>query len=98
MIRRPPRSTLFPYTTLFRSLALVDVGLAQGGHAIAQHAVAVRVDQADLEATTVVVGGGDLVEALLGEEARPVLEPVVVDGARVVGVERDDALEHQEPM
>src|SRR2546422_5728667 len=24
MIRRPPRSTLFPYTTLFRSLALWD--------------------------------------------------------------------------
>src|SRR5258708_9432762 len=24
MIRRPPRSTLFPYTTLFRSLALYD--------------------------------------------------------------------------
>src|ERR1051326_8904941 len=24
MIRRPPRSTLFPYTTLFRSLALCD--------------------------------------------------------------------------
>src|SRR2546428_13353814 len=24
MIRRPPRSTLFPYTTLFRSLYLVD--------------------------------------------------------------------------
>src|SRR5256885_12973136 len=28
MIRRPPRSTLFPYTTLFRSL----VGAQQGGH------------------------------------------------------------------
>src|SRR2546430_7462231 len=26
MIRRPPRSTLFPYTTLFRSAARVDVG------------------------------------------------------------------------
>src|SRR3989442_2637385 len=26
MIRRPPRSTLFPYTTLFRSV-LLDVGL-----------------------------------------------------------------------
>src|SRR5690349_22564448 len=26
MIRRPPRSTLFPYTTLFRSL-LVDLGI-----------------------------------------------------------------------
>src|SRR2546427_7071700 len=24
MIRRPPRSTLFPYTTLFRSVQLVD--------------------------------------------------------------------------
>src|SRR3712207_7731384 len=26
MIRRPPRSTLFPYTTLFRSLVAPDVG------------------------------------------------------------------------
>src|SRR5258708_35499057 len=26
MIRRPPRSTLFPYTTLFRSLAGSDMG------------------------------------------------------------------------
>src|SRR5260370_7345073 len=29
MIRRPPRSTLFPYTTLFRSLALQDLWLAR---------------------------------------------------------------------
>src|SRR5258707_14004219 len=27
MIRRPPRSTLFPYTTLFRSLAQVDLAI-----------------------------------------------------------------------
>src|SRR5260370_29935872 len=27
MIRRPPRSTLFPYTTLFRSLVLRGFGL-----------------------------------------------------------------------
>src|SRR2546428_1834788 len=27
MIRRPPRSTLFPYTTLFRSLATLHYGL-----------------------------------------------------------------------
>src|SRR2546430_10276129 len=26
MIRRPPRSTLFPYTTLFRSLGGIDAG------------------------------------------------------------------------
>src|SRR3712207_9581483 len=31
MIRRPPRSTLFPYTTLFRSLAHMDhEGIAEG--------------------------------------------------------------------
>src|SRR4030066_467146 len=29
MIRRPPRSTLFPYTTLFRSLAGAGVGVFQ---------------------------------------------------------------------
>src|SRR3712207_2396524 len=27
MIRRPPRSTLFPYTTLFRSVGNIDTGL-----------------------------------------------------------------------
>src|SRR2546430_8637886 len=33
MIRRPPRSTLFPYTTLFRSPAQADRAAAQdGGH------------------------------------------------------------------
>src|SRR3712207_7185572 len=32
MIRRPPRSTLFPYTTLFRSVAGLVVGLL--GHAL----------------------------------------------------------------
>src|SRR5256886_10486216 len=30
MIRRPPRSTLFPYTTLFRSIAQVDRGSIVG--------------------------------------------------------------------
>src|SRR3712207_9551119 len=30
MIRRPPRSTLFPYTTLFRSQLVVIIGLAVG--------------------------------------------------------------------
>src|SRR2546430_17280861 len=30
MIRRPPRSTLFPYTTLFRSKAPASAGLAAG--------------------------------------------------------------------
>src|SRR5256885_12034528 len=34
MIRRPPRSTLFPYTTLFRSLRAIS-GRHHGGHAAA---------------------------------------------------------------
>src|SRR3712207_6991122 len=29
MIRRPPRSTLFPYTTLFRSATLLERGLIE---------------------------------------------------------------------
>src|SRR5258705_6069284 len=34
MIRRPPRSTLFPYTTLFRSFPLVRVHLQQPADAL----------------------------------------------------------------
>src|SRR3712207_8216775 len=37
MIRRPPRSTLFPYTTLFRSGRRedrVDAGVERGGEAL----------------------------------------------------------------
>src|SRR3712207_7271289 len=33
MIRRPPRSTLFPYTTLFRSYKPLDDSLASSGQA-----------------------------------------------------------------
>src|SRR2546430_11928823 len=36
MIRRPPRSTLFPYTTLFRSLVRVDRPRVRGGVALNQ--------------------------------------------------------------
>src|SRR3712207_7575087 len=53
MIRRPPRSTLFPYTTLFRSVegdpavVVLDVdGLAEaaGGAGLQDHAAVGRVD------------------------------------------------------
>src|SRR5260370_13941677 len=32
MIRRPPRSTLFPYTTLFRSVCVVQSSAFPAGH------------------------------------------------------------------
>src|SRR3712207_6939270 len=40
MIRRPPRSTLFPYTTLFRSDFTQQRGLTNAGLAEQQHALA----------------------------------------------------------
>src|SRR2546425_8158061 len=40
MIRRPPRSTLFPYTTLFRSAT--DAGIVRAHPARAQEALAVQ--------------------------------------------------------
>src|SRR2546427_9596939 len=48
MIRRPPRSTLFPYTTLFRSAGLAAFGMdGRGGRAELQ---AARVAVAQLRA------------------------------------------------
>src|SRR2546422_7913345 len=40
MIRRPPRSTLFPYTTLFRSLLERYDGLRETGEGACRYAVA----------------------------------------------------------
>src|SRR3989442_5845763 len=37
MIRLPPRTTLFPYTTLFRSGVLVRAHLHGRGHGLARH-------------------------------------------------------------
>src|SRR2546430_13615349 len=37
MIRRPPRSTLFPYTTLFRSLTLEPLRRQEGLRHLAHH-------------------------------------------------------------
>src|SRR3712207_8533791 len=53
MIRRPPRSTLFPYTTLFRSLhaeALEHLHIGQGD------ALEARAVQQDLEGEGLALG------------------------------------------
>src|SRR5437764_10064061 len=41
MIRRPPRSTLFPYTTLFRSLPSRARGARHGGSSLVQDDVGI---------------------------------------------------------
>src|SRR2546422_7429081 len=50
MIRRPPRSTLFPYTTLFRSVSVRGVGAPQAAHLVlrGEPEVPVRGPGADL--------------------------------------------------
>src|SRR5258708_24394815 len=64
MIRRPPRSTLFPYTTLFRSLSRVGIDhimrTSSRGHRVRQIIInvpAIRArGQGDFEPRQVAVG------------------------------------------
>src|SRR5258706_9474712 len=52
MIRRPPRSTLFPYTTLFRSLVAVAFERQPAGHAAAGN-VGLEIVQGDIRRTKI---------------------------------------------
>src|SRR2546430_13462824 len=63
MIRRPPRSTLFPYTTLFRSHGYVgvEIGFYSAGQLVSIRPVPVRVEpifQLFLHRTVVFDSGG----------------------------------------
>src|SRR5256885_12064561 len=49
MIRRPPRSTLFPYTTLFRSDLDAEFDRILGGIPGRRRVAGQRIDHADLE-------------------------------------------------
>src|SRR3712207_6977953 len=70
MIRRPPRSTLFPYTTLFRS----SLGRQRRGHRVAEQLrqrgapAGAQVDDRPLQAVPVRVAAGLDVGALLDGE------------------------------
>src|SRR2546422_11268911 len=64
MIRRPPRSTLFPYTTLFRSLDAVHARLL-GGLERAERLVADRSSGANLFMQSVVLLLREGFEAIL---------------------------------
>src|SRR3712207_9435183 len=65
MIRRPPRSTLFPYTTLFRSVRaaveedvhVVGLSVLSGSHLQVVPAVLQGLRDAGLDDVPVVVGG-----------------------------------------
>src|SRR2546429_7394569 len=55
MIRRPPRSTLFPYTTLFRSAAALPHGPERRGPDVLLHDH--RVDDVELPGQLAAAGG-----------------------------------------
>src|SRR5260221_10012339 len=78
MIRRPPRSTLFPYTTLFRSRRvghgrLCAAGRGRGhraGHAETRRRVRRRVSARSEEHTSELQSHSDLVCRLLLEKKK----------------------------
>src|SRR2546429_6922837 len=70
MIRRPPRSTLFPYTTLFRSLAPRRAPHRQVGAAGAGRAVRLRRDDRSEEHTSELQSRLHLVCRLLLEKKK----------------------------
>src|SRR2546429_7389047 len=87
MIRRPPRSTLFPYTTLFRSKHVMDLAvrwvLDQPGitaalwgarHPAELEAVAGGVDW-DLDADTRAAGGQIFREEIAHPHGPPFMAP-----------------------
>src|SRR5256886_4606268 len=99
MIRRPPRSTLFPYTTLFRAalrdagLEVIYTGLRQTPEMIAQAAIQEDVDVVGLS----ILSGAHLtlfprVRKLLSEAGR---DDVLVTGGGIIPPEDMEALQRQ---
>src|SRR3712207_7489056 len=66
MIRRPPRSTLFPYTTLFRSVG--DLARVQHVGQVEDDQVGALVADVEPPAGGVVGGEGGLVQPARSEE------------------------------
>src|SRR5256885_13923015 len=80
MIRRPPRSTLFPYTTLFRSLAAFTVGGDDGGRlGIGEVLDALLADPVELDPVAFVAG----VDEAVGVRAEAVHVAVAARNAPV---------------
>src|SRR5687768_2862647 len=85
MIRRPPRSTLFPYTTLFRSaeesvmeLAALEPEVAVTGHGVAMRGPRLTRDLQDL--------ADNFRQRAVPTRGRYVKQPAVTDHSGVVFV------------
>src|SRR3712207_8721251 len=93
MIRRPPRSTLFPYTTLFRSLSGARPGAR--GESLEQYVKRLR----DLEQIATRHDGVDRVYAMqAGREIRIMVAPDAVDDARASQLSHEIAREIEQQL
>src|SRR3989454_7789767 len=91
MIRRPPRSTLFPYTTLFRSVR-------NAGSEALRHPELVRADVRDHEIVRL-EDGLEIPNDALGKERKPVVEaPRVVRRSARRGALRADRDERRQEL
>src|SRR2546425_10044566 len=95
MIRRPPRSTLFPYTTLFRSvLLLLLVCLDSSGEEGERRPPFIATPGDVVERMLQLAGTqpGDLVVDLGSGDGRIVIAAAQKFGARGLGIELDEKL------
>src|SRR2546422_6383157 len=75
MIRRPPRSTLFPYTTLFRSLAQSGVPIAPDDDAGTLHDKLAALGAEMIVTTLADVQAGRVVPVRSGEHTSELQSP-----------------------
>src|SRR3712207_7561283 len=93
MIRRPPRSTLFPYTTLFRSLSGARPGAR--GESLEQYVKRLR----DLEQIASRHDGVDKVYAMqAGREIRVMVAPGALDDDGAVLLSHEIAREIEQEL
>src|SRR5256885_15231788 len=88
MIRRPPRSTLFPYTTLFRSVNLTDrIVLSPSG--------ALEMDEFPVGGIGVVSQSGGILGSLLSRAAaRGIGLSKLISTSNEVDLELADFIDH----
>src|SRR5688572_32023021 len=85
MIRRPPRSTLFPYTTLFRSKSSLPVPLSPNNRTVARVGAAIATSFRSEEHTSELQSQSNLVCRLLLEKKKKTIGRALRDRYPGVG-------------
>src|SRR2546430_10376251 len=98
MIRRPPRSTLFPYTTLFRSDIGVDLGIVGVPRQIVVHARARIREQRSEEHTSELQSQSNLVCRLLLEKKKRRRDHFIAAALHQTTTHNTSLLLHQHAM